>query len=531
MSIARRLHLISLLLIVGLAATAMLAWAYLSEVRHQTDLVAKEEVPRQLQASSMELRVTQASLLLRHAMLVRTPDDLAATLAEVTERKRLTDAGLASFVKAANTQGEKALSAELSRGLEAFWRTAGQNVQLIQGGKKDEAFDFLIASTIPARNAALAILSKEKDHQAQLLGESLEEIERDVRLTLRALMAAVAAVAAGLVVFSWHLGITLRRRVLESQAVAHRVRDGDLTTPVVDSGRDEFSPLLAALSVMQESLTRIVSQVRSGSETVAAASAQISMGNSDLSNRTENQASALQETAAAMEELNSTVQHNAQSAQQANALAQSASSVARQGGDVVAKVVDTMRGINDSSRKISEIIGVIDGIAFQTNILALNAAVEAARAGEQGRGFAVVATEVRNLAGRSAAAAKEIKTLIATSVDRVAAGSVLVDSAGQTMKEVLSSIERVTETVAHISAAGTEQSQGVSQVNVAVNQMDQATQQNAALVEEMAAAASSLTTQSQKLVETVAAFKLSPLAPALETIGRPGLRLGLEYPS
>ncbi len=527
MSIARRLHLISLLLIAGLAGTALLAWTYLSEVRHQTELVAKEEVPRQLQAGSMELRVTQASLLLRHALLVRTPNDFSATVAEITEKQRLTDIGLASFVKAANTMEEKALSTELSKGLEAFWRIAGQNIQLIQGGKKEEAFDFLLSSTIPARDAALAILAKEKDHQAQLLGASLEEIERDVRLTLRALMAAVAAVALGLVLFSWHIGSILRRRVLESQAVAHRVRDGDLTTPVVDSGRDEFSPLLAALSAMQDSLTRIVSQVRSGSETVAAASAQISIGNSDLSNRTESQAGALQETAAAMEELNSTVQHNAQSALQANALAQSASSVARQGGEVVAKVVDTMRGINESSRKISEIIGVIDGIAFQTNILALNAA-EAARAGEQGRGFAVVATEVRNLAGRSAEAAKEIKTLIATSVDRVAAGSVLVDSAGQTMKEVLSSIERVTETVAHISAAGTEQSQGVSQVNVAVTQMDQATQQNAALVEEMAAAASSLTAQSKKLVETVAAFKLSPLTTVLETIAHSGSRLGLR---
>ncbi len=528
MSIARRLHLISLLLILGLAGTAMIAWTYLSEVRHQTDLVSQEEVPSQLLASSMELRVTQASLLLRHALLVRTPQDLAATLAEIGDKKRLSDADLSSLVSKATTSSEKTLGTELAKGLEAFWRVAGQNIQLIQDGKKEEAFDFLVASTIPARNISLAILAKEKDQQSRLLEASLEEIERDVRVTLGALLSAVAAVAVGLLIFSWHIGATLKRRVSESQAVAHRVRDGDLTTPVVDTGRDEFSPLLEALSVMQDSLTRIVSQVRSGSETVAAASAQISIGNSDLSNRTENQASALQETAAAMEELNSTVQHNAQSAHQANALAQSASSVARQGGDVVAKVVDTMHGINESSRRISEIIGVIDGIAFQTNILALNAAVEAARAGEQGRGFAVVASEVRNLAGRSAEAAKEIKTLIATSVDRVAAGSALVDSAGQTMKEVLSSIERVTETVAHISAAGAEQSQGVSQVNVAVTQMDQATQQNAALVEEMAAAASSLTAQSAKLVETVAAFKLAPLTAMLSPIAHSESRLGLR---
>ncbi len=511
MSITRRLHLISLLLIAGLAVTAVLSWVYLSEVRHQTELVSEEEVPRLLQISSMELRVTQSSLLLRHAILVRTPQDVSSTLAEIGEKKRLTDADLVKLVASATTQAEKALSASLSSGLDAFWRVAGQNIQLIQDGKKEEAFDFLVASTIPARNAVLAVLAKEKEHQSTLLRESIAEVERDVRITLRALVTAVGAVAVGLVLFSWHIGAVLNRRVSESQAVAHRVRDGDLTTPVVDTGHDEFSPLLSAMSVMQDSLTRIVSEVRSGSESVAAASAQISLGNSDLSNRTENQAGALQETAAAMEELNSTVQHNAQSALQANALAQSASTVARQGGDVVAKVVDTMHGINESSRRISEIIGVIDGIAFQTNILALNAAVEAARAGEQGRGFAVVASEVRNLAGRSAEAAKEIKALIATSVDRVAAGSSLVDTAGQTMKEVLSSIERVTETVAQISAAGTEQSQGVSQVNVAVSQMDQVTQQNAALVEEMAAAASSLGAQSARLVESVSVFKLTAL--------------------
>ena len=525
MSITRRLHAISFLLIAGLAGIALLAWVYLGEVTRQTDLVSQEEVPRQLQASAMELNVTRSSLQLRHAMLVRTPEELAATLGDIAEKKRLIDADLASFTKGAHTSAEKALNGELSKGLEAFWRIAEQNVQLVKEGKKEPAFDFLVASTIPARNAVLALLSKEKAHQADLLKASLEEIERDVRLTLRALVSAVVAVAVGLLLFSWHIGATLKRRVSASQAVADRVRDGDLTTPVVDTSRDEFSPLLAALAVMQDSLTNIVSEVRSGSETVAAASSQISIGNSDLSTRTEHQASALEQTASAMEELNSTVQTNAQSARQANVLAQNASTVAKQGGEVVSRVVDTMSGINESSKKISEIIGVIDGIAFQTNILALNAAVEAARAGEQGRGFAVVASEVRSLAARSAAAAKEIKTLIATSVERVAAGTALVGTAGQTMTEVVSSIERVTETVAQISAAGTEQSEGVNQVNVAVNQMDQATQQNAALVEEMAAAASSLSVQSRKLVETVAAFKLPGVGRHTELAGPSGQRL------
>jgi methyl-accepting chemotaxis protein len=251
-----------------------------------------------------------------------------------------------------------------------------------------------------------------------------------------------------------------------------------------------------------------VSNVRIGSEGVATASAEIAQGNNDLSARTEQQASSLEETAASMEELSATVKQNADSARQANQLAAQASTVAVQGGDVVGQVVETMKGINDSSRKISDIISVIDGIAFQTNILALNAAVEAARAGEQGRGFAVVASEVRSLAGRSAEAAKEIKNLINASVERVEQGTVLVDKAGVTMAEVVSAIRRVTDLMGEISAASNEQSAGVSQVGEAVISMDQVTQQNAALVEEMAAAASSLKSQANDLVQIVAVFDL-----------------------
>ena len=260
---------------------------------------------------------------------------------------------------------------------------------------------------------------------------------------------------------------------------------------------------------MRDSLSGIVGQVRSGAEGVSSASAEIAQGNHDLSARTEHQASALEQTAASMEELNATVKQNAETTKQANQLAQSASQVAVKGGQVVAQVVDTMKGINESSHKISDIISVIDGIAFQTNILALNAAVEAARAGEQGRGFAVVASEVRSLAGRSAAAAKEIKSLINASVERVTQGTTLVDQAGVTMTEVVSSIKRVTDLMGEISAVSNEQSLGVGQIGEAVQQMDQVTQQNAALVEEMAAAASSLKSQANELVETVAVFQLN----------------------
>ncbi|TXH89079.1 MAG: methyl-accepting chemotaxis protein [Rhodoferax sp.] len=297
--------------------------------------------------------------------------------------------------------------------------------------------------------------------------------------------------------------------VREAVEVASAVSKGDLAVEVPIRGTNEFGQLMRAMSDMRDHLSQVVATVRSGSESVAMASAEIAQGNNDLSARTEQQAAALEETSASMSELGSTVNQNADSARQANQLATTASSVAVQGGEVVCRVVETMKDINESSRKIADIISVIDGIAFQTNILALNAAVEAARAGEQGRGFAVVASEVRALAGRSAEAAKEIKTLITASVEKVEHGTTLVDQAGSTMTEVVSSIRRVTDIMGEISAASNEQSLGVSQVGEAIGQMDQATQQNAALVEQMAAGASSLKSQAEDLVRAVEVFKLA----------------------
>jgi methyl-accepting chemotaxis protein len=299
------------------------------------------------------------------------------------------------------------------------------------------------------------------------------------------------------------------RPLREAVTLARRVAAGDLTSDIDVTSACETGQLMQALKDMTVSLQTLVAQVRSGTDTIATASGQIAAGNQDLSSRTEQQASSLEETASSMEELTSTVKQNADNARQANQLAQSASGIAVRGGAVVGQVVGTMASINESSRKIVDIIAVIDGIAFQTNILALNAAVEAARAGEQGRGFAVVASEVRNLAQRSAAAAKDIKILIGDSVEKVDAGSKLVDQAGATMDEIVASITRVTDIMAEITAASLEQSSGIEQVNQAIVQMEQVTQQNAALVEEAAAAAEAMTDQAAQLSQVVSVFKLN----------------------
>ena len=399
--------------------------------------------------------------------------------------------------------------------MAAFWQHGDANIALLGADDPGAAFAYLVDKTIPVRNQVLTVLHDTLEHQQTALSQDIADIHQLTQSTLQWLMALALAIVAGLVFFTHHLGGTLRRRVATAQTVAERVRDGDLTVALNDPVRDEFSPLLMALQDMQTSLSSVVGGVRDSAQSVALSSAEIAQGNGDLSSRTEQQASALEQTAASMQELGDTVGQNADNARQANQLAMQASSVAEYGGQVVTQVVDTMQGINASSRKIADIIGVIDGIAFQTNILALNAAVEAARAGEQGRGFAVVASEVRSLAGRSAAAAREIKNLISDSVARVEHGSALADQAGETMTDVVSAIRRVTDIMGKISSASQEQSQGVAQVGEAVTHMDRTTQQNAALVEEMAASAQGLNQQAQELVRAVAVFQLAQARPAL----------------
>jgi len=404
------------------------------------------------------------------------------------------------------------------------------------GTAYNEAMDRVVQHALRNENAqATAILFKEVqplqtvlfktvDDSLQMQQQLADKLVQDALdtasfgATLMASMALLMALIGTIV--GWLLTRNLRNALGAepgdlSIAVA-RVADGDLSQSLLVATGDTAS-VLASVARMQSSLSGVISSVRANSESVATASAQIAQGNQDLSQRTEEQASALQQTAATMEQLSTTVRNNTESAKQANRLAQGASTVAAQGGEVVGKVVNTMQGISDSSRKIGDIIGVIDGIAFQTNILALNAAVEAARAGEQGRGFAVVASEVRSLAQRSAEAAKEIKVLIGRSVEQVEQGTVLVDQAGKTMGEIVGSIRRVSDIVAEITTASVEQSSGISQVGDAIGQMDTVTQQNAALVEESAAAAESLKGQAQQLVQAVAVFKMPQEATAGST--------------
>ncbi|MEO7117193.1 MAG: methyl-accepting chemotaxis protein [Caldimonas sp.] len=391
--------------------------------------------------------------------------------------------------------------------------------KLLKEKKAGASVTALLESDVkPKAEAYLAAFDAFTRHQQQSVASVLAQ-SRQGATTGTWLTVGIGSLAVAL---STLLAFMLTRSIVVpirgAVASARRIAEGDLTGRLPESGADEIGALVGAVAEMRTSLADVVGNVRRNSESVATASAEIAEGNQDLSQRTEEQAAALEETAASMEQLSTTVRQNADNARQANQLALDASMIAIQGGEVVGQVVDTMKGIDESSRKIAEIIGVIDSIAFQTNILALNAAVEAARAGEQGRGFAVVASEVRSLAGRSADAAKEIKALINTSVERVRQGTALVDRAGATMTQVVGSIKRVTDIMGEISAASSEQSARVAQVGEAVGQMDQATQQNAALVEESAAAAESLRSQARQLVDAVAIFKLSHGTPSAAVV-------------
>ncbi|HET7867374.1 MAG TPA: methyl-accepting chemotaxis protein [Burkholderiaceae bacterium] len=470
-----------------------------------------------------------AACAVRNVVISQDPAVRTAEKGRLAESRANAAKSMAALDRMITLPRGRELFKAMSDTLDPYTQGIDQVVALADKGQTDDAAKLLLGDARLKQQAVFSAVDGSTEFQRQLAKDTATdaaaEATRDAvtMLTLAGLMGLVGGLAC------WTITRSLTRALgaepAELNDAVRRMADGDLATPVhVHTG--DTTSTLAAVQRMQASLKHTVSVVRGNAESVATGSAQIAQGNADLSQRTEEQASALQQTAATMDQLGSTVRNNADNAKQANQLAMGASTVAAKGGDVVGQVVETMKGINDSSRKIADIIGVIDGIAFQTNILALNAAVEAARAGEQGRGFAVVATEVRNLAQRSAEAAKEIKSLITASVERVEQGTALVDQAGHTMEEIVASIRRVTDIVSEISAASSEQSTGVNQVGQAVTQMDQATQQNAALVEQSAAAAESLKSQATQLLAAMAVFRLAQgdahttVAPAMPEAAR-----------
>jgi len=481
---------------------------------------------RAMLAGQVRAAVNQRAIAARNLVLVTSPEDVALEKAAVMQAHEAVQAELAELnerVQADPTTSSTArrMIGEIDRVEKAYGPVALRIVKLALDGNKAEATERINRDCRPLLRALIAATDDYKTH-SEALAQQLTRASNEAYATQRNVLlvacglAVLAAIALGLLI-ARSLARALGAEPGELGQAARHIADGDLGE-IAGADRAPAGSVLSSLGAMQASLARIVGEVRKSSDSIATGSSQIAAGNADLSQRTEEQASALEETSATMTELGATVRSNSDNAAQANQLAREATEVASRGGDVVGQVVDTMKGINDSSRRIADIITVIDGIAFQTNILALNAAVEAARAGEQGRGFAVVAGEVRSLAQRSAEAAKEIKTLIVDSVERVEHGTSLVDRAGATMTEVVVSIRRVSDIVGEISAASAEQSSGVAQVGEAVTQMDRVTQQNAALVEQSAAAAESLKQQAGHLVQAVAAFRLGAQAgsPALK---------------
>ena len=509
--------LISAFIIVCLvgAIVSAVGISNMGQINEAGDQLYKKDMIGLSLAKEANIDLLYVGRSLRNALLASSAEQRASALAKSDTDLALLRENLDKAKPLFWSEKGKAAFAELESG----WQEYTQAVKKLQAdtasAKLDERGEVTkymfgdFARIVNKLDADMTVLADVKEGNAKRAAEANEANFRSARALMLALVAAAVLLGIG-------IGVWLTRGLVrqlgaepaDAANLAQSVASGDLSTNI-DLRAGDTTSVMAALKAMQMNLATVVSNVRSNSESVATASAQIAQGNQDLSQRTEEQASALEETAASMEELSSTVKQNADNAKQANQLALSASTVAIEGGEVVSQVVETMKAINDSSKKITDIISVIDGIAFQTNILALNAAVEAARAGEQGRGFAVVATEVRALAGRSAEAAKEIKSLINASVERVEQGTTLVDRAGVTMTEVVTSIKRVTDIVSEISVASSEQSAGVSQVGEAVSQMDQVTQQNAALVEEGAAAAESLKVQALQLVRAVAVFKLA----------------------
>ena len=501
----------------GILVISLLSLRALHSADAKFEMYVKDISKREGLATSFSGAVSRRAIAARNLILANSPAEVEIEKAAVTSAHEDTKVRLVALKESLKTLADKSdmddkLIATIEQIEVEYSPIALAIVKLSLDGKNIEATEKLNKECKPKLTALKAATDAYINYSKELTVTSLAGERAGYEQALWMLLASsglglLAATGMGYLI-TRNLVNALGAEPRSLGATVKRVAEGDLSR--IESAQNApHDSVLESIGLMQSNLVGLIGKVRLSADSISIASAEIASGNLDLSQRTEQQASALEETAASMEQLGSTVRQNADNARQANQLAMGASTVAVKGGEVVSQVVTTMKGINDSSKKIADIISVIDGIAFQTNILALNAAVEAARAGEQGRGFAVVASEVRSLAQRSAEAAKEIKGLIGTSVDRVAEGTALVDQAGVTMTEIVTAIKRVTDIMGEISAASTEQSAGVAQMGEAISQMDKATQQNAALVEESAAAAEGLKAQAQQMVQAVAVFKLS----------------------
>ena len=504
-------HGVLITLMLALLATAV--WGF-GQAKAVNDRLIQQEWVK-AEAINLINATTRANARRNLEMLIATDaEQISQIRGHIAQNRQIIDGAFATLEQHIQDPEHKRLLAELAVNRRAYVASFVRVGNLVTAGDREAAIALMKSETLPALDALQQPINALVQVQQGLVTGAGAELEQ-VIVTSRSFMLGLGLAAALLALWlaTW-ISRSITRPMQDAVNLAQQVAAGDLSAHIVINRRDECGQLLQALQAMNLALGQTIAQVRHSAEAVASASSQIAAGNQDLSARTEQQSSALEQTSASMQELTETVRKNSESSRHANQLAETASAVAVKGGDVVGQMVHNMEAINASSRKIADIIGVIDGIAFQTNILALNAAVEAARAGEQGRGFAVVASEVRSLAGRSATAAREIKQLINTSVSNVGTGCTLVEQAGGTMDEIVVHVRRVADLMREINTASQDQSSGIGQINQAVGQMDQFTQQNAALVEESAAAAQALKNQAQELVQSVSAFKLDDQASA-----------------